>query len=402
MSCCSWLIFGQTTALRSQTDSDLEDDIGDDAAGISRSRLRINEARSRFLPSNVDATSADFSDRVDIKRKSYKASSRRQRILEDGTEEFGDLSDEDDRESLERKIARLKREVEEVKEEYSKRSSATTGGSTETKDDGINLESLGQALDHISRPSQSSRALPGAKAAAQTSELIDTDALQGPTYAISYAPSFEQTHALAKTTDFDRRLQLLEKSIGVNSTSGLEVGLNGVPRAILPTINTLQNQISTLSQASTSTLDSISRRVRALTQEAEQLARARKDAKDAQDALESRGDRPDSIVLDDQEAKINALYGTLPTIENLAPLLPPLLDRLRSLRALHANAASASETLDRIEKEQAETALEIKQWREGLAKMEVAMKQGESIMLGNMEVMENWVKDLEEKISNLQ
>ena len=93
----------------------------DDTPGISRSRLRINEARSRFLPANVDANGVDFSDRVDGKRKSYKASSRRQRILQDGTEELGDLSDDDDDESLERRIARLKREVEEAKDEYAKR-----------------------------------------------------------------------------------------------------------------------------------------------------------------------------------------------------------------------------------------------------------------------------------------
>jgi nuclear migration protein JNM1 len=77
------------------------------------------------------------------------------------------------------------------------------------------------------------------------------------------------------------------------------------------------------------------------------------------------------------------------------------LDRLRSLRAIHADAATASESLDRTEKKQAEMAGDIKKWREGLEKVEEAMKQGESVMSGNMKVVEGWVKELEQKMEKL-
>ncbi|KAL7629571.1 hypothetical protein AAE478_001092 [Parahypoxylon ruwenzoriense] len=392
-----------TTAGRSQSENEFDEDEDDDASGISHSRLRIDQARSRFLPAQVDARDVDFSDRLNGKRKSYKTSSRRQRILEDGTEQIGDLSDEEGGEDLERKIARLKREIEEAKEEYGKREAESQGA---VPDQSVDLVSLSQALDEISAlpergvttRSQPTIAAGKQEKGGQTSGQVAVD---GPTYTVTYAPSYEQNHALAKAADFDRRLVLLEKAIGISSSAMPELEGNGLPRAIMPTLDTLQSQILTLSEASNSSLDSISRRVRTLTQEAEQLEKARKAAKAAQDSLASSGSSPIEADDSEQTAKVNALYGTLPTIESLAPLLPPLLDRLRSLRAIHADAATASDTLERIEKSQSELATDIKQWREGLEKIEVAMREGDTTMTTNMKIVEGWVKELEAKVAQL-
>ena len=79
-----------------------------------------------------------------------------------------------------------------------------------------------------------------------------------------------------------------------------------------------------------------------------------------------------------------------------------MLDRLRSLRSLHADAATASQTLARLEARQEETKQELQGWREGLEKVETAMKQGEKTVKGNTESVETWVKELEERIRKLQ
>ncbi|KAM0278033.1 hypothetical protein ACHAQH_005402 [Verticillium albo-atrum] len=395
-----------TTTGPLQSDDEFEDD-DDDAAGISRSRLRIDEARSRFLPSNVDATAADFSDRVDGKRKSYKTTTRRQRILEDGTTEIGDFSDEDDEEHLDRKIARLQREIAEAKEEYGKKKAAAAQPAASDAQE-QKLASLSEVIDEISRTIEpyASGALaqrpPHPPAGTETQPESLPAAGNAASYTITYAPTYEQSHALAKAADFDRRLVLLEKGIGIGSAALPETDANGLPRAILPTLDTLQRQIVTLSQASTSNLDAITRRVRTLTQEAHQLEKARQGAKAAQESLGgSGGVAPENDEDSEQTAKINALYGTLPTIESLAPLLPPLLDRLRSLRAVHSDAAAASEILERIEKQQADMTTDMKQWREGLEKVEEAVKEGGATMGGNMKVIEGWVKDLEGRVAKL-
>ncbi|KAI1259275.1 Dynamitin-domain-containing protein [Xylariaceae sp. FL1019] len=385
-----------TTIERHSGDESDDQDEYEDA--VSHSRLRIDQARSRFLPAQVDAHDVDFSDRLTGKRKSYRTSSRRQHISKDGTAEIGDLTDDEDGESLERKIARLRREIQEAKEEYDHRK-AEVPDATPMQDG--ELVTLSKALDQLHTQSDHSfRSRPRMMPTLEASELqTGTTELNNATYTVTYAPNYEQSHAVAKVADFDRRLTLLERAIGLSSASP-ELEGNGLPRAIMPTLETLQNQIMTLSEASTSSLDSISRRVRTLTQEAEQLEKSRKAAKAAQEELSAGGAQaePDDI---EQVAKINALYGTLPTIESLTPLLPPLLDRLRSLRAIHADAATASDTLERIEKSQSEMASDIKQWKEGLEKVEKAMGEGETAMSGNMKVVEGWVQELESKVNQL-
>ncbi|KAK3695299.1 Dynamitin-domain-containing protein [Podospora appendiculata] len=403
------------TTVRSPSEND-SDDERDDAAGVSRSRLRIDEARSRFMPAAVDATDVDFSDRLNSKRKSYKASSRRQRVLDDGTEELGDLSDEDDAENLARKLARLRRELEEAKEEYGKQKAATAQTQTET-DSAVydeQITSLSETLDEISKLDEplATQTVPvavtrAARAGEQAPEEIEVtrEAQDFASYTVTYAPAYEQTHALAKAADFDQRLVTLEKALGVGSSAMPEFDSNGLPRAVIPILETLHKQVTTLSEASTSSLDSISRRVRTLTQEADNLEKSRRNAKAAQEALASTGaaSLADDASAEESEqmAKINALYGTIPTIESLTPLLPPLLDRLRSLRMIHADAATASETLARIEKKQADMATDIQQWKEGLEKVESAMKDGEVATAKNMDIISEWVKDLEGKMARL-
>lgn len=406
-----------TGTVKSQSDE--EDDYDrEPSEGVLRSRLKVSEARSRFTPANVDARDVDFSDRVSGKRKSYKVSTRRHRTLEDGTLELGDLSDDDDgSNNLARKIARLKREVEEARAEHAKQQG--------TPSQEADIDSLSRALESISglssrqEPVFKSAPMPEPQPAADGSSAELPPATGGATYTVTYAPTYQQSHALAKAADFDKRLLFLEKSLGIGSSAAPELDAGGPPRAVLPMLETLDKQVSALASATPVSLDTLTRRVRALNQEAESVDRSRQTlrvsremvlvpmtetggtALSAAEAEAAQRARAVASDLREYEAKINALYGTLPTIENLAPLLPPLLDRLRSLRAIHADAAAAGDTLDRIERSQAETAAEIKQWREGLEKVEAAMREGETSMEGNAKAMEGWVKELEQRIAKL-
>ena len=360
------------------------------------------------MPAAVDATDVDFSDRLARRRRTYKTSTRQRRILEDGTEEIGDTSDEDEAVNLARKVARLKREIEEVKAEYGKQKAASSQPPDEEEVAEREFESLSEVLDEMSGLNQTlaslaSRTIPAPPP--NDPEKAPKEHTEAVNYTVSYAPSYEQTRALAKAADFDSRLVILEKALGIGSVAMPELDANGLPRAIVPLVEHLHRQVSTLSEASVPSLDTISRRVRALTQEAENLEKARRNAKTAHDALASAGAAAASEGAapedSEQTAKINALYGTLPTIESLTPLLPPLLDRLRSLRMIHADAAAAADTLQRLETKQLEMAGEIQQWREGLEKVETAVRAGDATMTKNVDFISTWVKDLEEKMAKL-
>ncbi|CCU76124.1 unnamed protein product [Blumeria hordei] len=384
------------------------EDTKEGRSGISKSRLQLDEARSHFATSIVDARSADFSDRLTAKRKSYKVSNRRQAQSSD-TGKYGDFSDEEEIEGLAKKFARLKREVEELKLEYEKRQLEETDiKKTSSEDLEPQVNALCRALESISSNQMASKCSKSSKfvkdlgtgikaeGPAETAQSVTEPA----TYTVTYAPTFQQSHALAKAADFDARLSSLEKTLGTYPMD-LCLGRSGTSsNTILPALEKMQRQIMIISQTTPSSLDSISRQIRSLTQEAKKLEDSRKAAKKAQDVLQNPTEEPLSKNHEDPEqtAKINALYGMLPTIERLTPIIPPLLDRLYSLRAIHADAAGTKSTLDRVEMQQIEMAQEIKKWREGLDKMEKAIIERDATIGINMQTVESWIKAIEEKL----
>ena len=316
-----------------------------------------------------------------------------------------------------------------MKGEYERRKACKPDGSSPTSSDEVaSLDALGRVLDDtkISGTNDShgaaSRLAEKIETASKTYEspkdYATTEAVppaqEKPTYTITYAPTYQQDQTLAKVSDFDARLTMLETVLGVD-TLPLPTQDASHTAAVIPTLNALDKQISTLLSSTELSLDSISRRMRQLTADAEKLDEARKAAKAAQDELiytvppKQRND-PDIIeeamsdkVVDhyEQTSKVNALYGTLSTIESLAPLLPSLLDRLRSLRYIHADAATASQTLTKVEARQEAMAEEIKGWKEGLEKVEKATEEGEQTMKGNTKIVDGWVKELEERLQKL-
>jgi nuclear migration protein JNM1 len=221
---------------------------------------------------------------------------------------------------------------------------------------------------------------------------------------VTYAPAFKQSHALAKAADFDKRLTVLEKVLGMSASATVNVDKELPNSAMIPTLDELSRQMSVLTAPSTTSLDAANKRVKQLTLEAERLAEARKAAKATADARReeadqlSEGSTAPLADMSEREAKINALYGALPTIENLGPLLPAVLDRLRSLRTIHADAGKAVENLTKLERRQEEMGGEIARWRAALEKVETVVKESEGTIQGNMGKVEGWVQELEEKV----
>ncbi|EOD49051.1 putative dynactin subunit 2 protein [Neofusicoccum parvum UCRNP2] len=419
----------------------------DGLSNIDRRRLEPSDARAIFQPARVDAKGADFSDRIRRQRRSYRTASRRQRRGSGGSDgEYGDFSDEED-ETLERKLARLRREVEEVRQEFELREQVKKGvgedgevieGGEETaaadkdeedgedEDPAEGIAKLSEMLDAVYVQRQGG--VNGAEAQfARTLRRFARPAAAGTTTTIPQtttitvtASSEQAAQALSRAADFDARLSQLEKALGLNANNMPDIAANP-PKSILHNLDSLERQLLTITEVSTSSLDAASRRVQKLTQEAERLEELRKAAKAAQDSATSpttassrqrsgtvsaaAADAPPpemmGAYIEDPErvAKINALYGTLTTIESLSPTLPLVLERLRTLRLIHTSAGTASATLDELEKRQSEQAEEIRQWRDALTKIEENLKGGEDTLQGNIKTVGDWVRDLEARIA---
>ena len=385
----------------------------------------------------------NFSDSVAARRKSYKSLRGTRRKEQDGTEVLGDISDEED-ESLERKLARLRRETEELKEDLQKRKKlkdeqghAEEEDGQEITDEGV-LE-LSRALDSLHASSRSAADAHSAEEllAQKIATGVPSSDLKAP--GASAQPGAQQkpvtpSGILSNAAAFEGRLALLEAALGIPNTAisiSRDDPSNTDTQAVLPTMNQLSSQlstlISTLTTPSTSAsaptsapfssttphIEALSARIRKLTQDAEALSAARHRAAEASRAAPVAANIDDGDVdplstafeadaaSTEHIAKIQALYATLPTINSLHPLLPSVLERLRSLRAIHAGAAEASDDLNALEQRQAEMKREIEQWREGLKVMEDKMREGEEKMKGNMEVMGPWIKELEGRLAKL-
>ncbi|KAE8351918.1 hypothetical protein BDV28DRAFT_10257 [Aspergillus coremiiformis] len=436
-----------------RTTSNADDDAGSNP-DIDREGINADEARAHFLGASVDAREVNFSDSIATKRKAYRNKNRRRRRHDNGLEEVGDWSDSEE-EGVERKLARLRREVEELKDAMAARhaqsgSKENQSDQKEEQDDGV-LE-LSRALDNLYT---SSRSPAGShSAAALLSKKIsepstgDPDKPDGPTEKVeTEIPSATSSGVLAHAAAFDGRLALVEAAMGISSSSNpfLADGSSDVPlQPVLPALDHLTSRLTTLmnilvgpapvsavptigtappsTTVSTLHLENLSTRVRKLTADTEALASARKRAVDAAKAAQSARIAsaalepsdvsvssssatevdPAATQRDEQATKIQALYATLPTIQSLHPILPSVLERLRSLRAIHAGAAQASESLDELERRQADMAREIDQWREGLQVVEEKMTQGEAALKSNIALVEPWVRNLEGRLEALE
>ncbi|KAL5000577.1 Dynamitin-domain-containing protein [Aspergillus recurvatus] len=420
------------------------DDIGSDS-DIDRDPVNADEARAHFLGATVDARHVNFSDSIATKRKSYRSKSRQRRrdTLADDEDSDGET------ESSERKLARLQREVEELKDEMAASQKAPTSESGdisgETKDTlEDSVEKLSQALDNLyassrgaSQPHSAAALIFQKLAATPSTQVSESSACQSKTAASTETEITAPAAILSHAASFDTRLALIESTMGISTSSNPFISEGSSEpqlRPVLPALDHLTSRLSTLmtllvgptpihavpttSAAAASTivttphLEMLSARVRKITADAETLASARKRALDSAKAAHSSRHRTASdfspiepeqaAQRDEQATKIQALYATLPTIQSLHPILPSVLERLRSLRAIHAGAAQAAESLDELEKRQTDMAGEIEQWREGLKAVEERMTQGEAALKSNIELVEPWVKDLEKRMEKLE
>ncbi|MCJ1442788.1 MAG: hypothetical protein MMC23_003285 [Stictis urceolatum] len=437
-------------------------DIGDDDnPEISRLHLDPDAARSAFLSTRVSTREADFSDRLDSQRKSYRVTSRRRRIS-DGDDEDTETSGDEapSKESIRRRIARLQRQAQELKAEVEKQSIQDPASEqTDPAFDSSSLEALNTAIKDLqSLPSSTGTGQSASTRLAlrlgKASQLNTTQRSSKPTSeapsdqaAASSQHTLSHAHALSLAATFDTRLTTLETALGLPSLPLATQSPSYAPKPLLPSLDILDKQLDILSSASPPFLDTLSARLRQLTFDADALDEKRRETKsryeemragfEAQKDGSNRGSYRDSFVsrasggqgqaqaqaqgtqdgaaaggnqppmfpaTDDPEvaSKVNALYGTLGTIESLAPMLPVVVERLKSLRLLHQDAAGAAGRVEECERRGAEMGMEVERWEKALKSVEGKIRDGEEAMKENLGVVEGWVKELEGRVGELK
>lgn len=227
---------------------------------------------------------------------------------------MGDISDDED-ESVERKLARLRREVEELKDELATRenedeSGQKSGGEQEKLGDGV--VELSRAVDNL----HVLRSGPGSySAAAMLAQKLAADSpadSSGGNVVAAQKPSAEADKStpapaglLSHAAAFEGRLALIEAAMGISSSSNpfIPDGSSGPAlQPVLPALDHLTSRLSSLTNIlvgptpnsavpttapasptsimTTPHLETLAARVRKLTADTEALASARKRAID--------------------------------------------------------------------------------------------------------------------------
>lgn len=388
-----------------------EDEDEDEESAVRHQRLQTDQARSRFQPARVDARGVDFSDNISAQRRSYRTSTRGARRR---GEILGDDSDEE-KESFSRKLMRVKREIQELEHEYEGRVQSGDKTKIEERDPKEIMELISDKVDMIYAARRGG--LRGAepildRTITRFNNYPPFDPSKRITKAIEAQPPLPGTQiqrsqlefVLNQAADFDARMTKLENALGLNGSTMPDIA-ERPPFPVFTTMEKLEQITSTLAEASSGNLDAVSQNVRKLISEAEELKQTNADAARLAEAAGTSGSKSVSENkprLDaEQEAKVNALYGTLPAIDKLSPLLPIVLERIRTLRLIHTAGWQADEILTELENRQSQQENEIKKWELSIEKTDSDLKECEKAMHTNMKVVGDWVKKLEERMEKL-
>jgi nuclear migration protein JNM1 len=382
------------------------EEASDEESAVRHSHLQPDTARSRFQPTRVDARGVDFSDNISAQRRSYRTSTRSSAARRRG-EVLGDDSG-DEKESFTRKLMRVKRELVELEHEYEGRVASGDKSKIEERDPKEIMEFISDKVDYIyamrrggvrgAEPilEKTIRKFEGYKPFG-ASERITKAIENQPPLPGSQVQRGQLDYVLNQAADFDERLAGLEKSLGLTGNTMPDIS----EKPTFPVFNTLdklEQTVATVADANQGSLEQAAQQIKKMIADAEHLKELRSEESRATPGPES-GSK--ATFTAEQEAKINALYGTLPAIDKLSPVLPLVLERLRTLRLVHTSAWQADEILTELEHRQSKQEDELKKWEISLKNTEHDIKVCEQSTQINMKVVGDWVRNLEERIAKL-
>lgn len=321
---------------------------------IDNSKLKPQESVQIFENSQVDASSSDFSGKVDERLpRAYNIRTA---------------------ESREVRIARLKRELEEIASEID-------GSETER----TNVGELHNVLEKLSLKKNKIDSV---------KFYSDLGRKENGTEAKLSLPTSTEHIAAADLSDLEQRLHTLETKLGI-------VNYEQSP-PIISTLTYLRERISFLT-ASPANLDRAVNNLKQLTAETEKLknevtVKITSIENPADDDTACNDEPSAAITAYNHAHQINTIYNSIPLLQSVHDQVPLIIQRLESLQTIHADASVVVSTVRDVETTLASLQKGIDQWKDSIEGLEKRIQQYQEKSELNVQRVKEWIATVEERL----
>ncbi|KAF9207058.1 Dynactin subunit 2 [Haplosporangium sp. Z 27] len=394
-----------------------DNDSDEEREGIDRSAVSVKDATARFKDCVVDNSSADFSDRLNKRKKAMYRTFVRRPNLE--SSEYEILPKEMIlQETPLQKLRRLMFEVKELGQEAELNGQQGTeliGGEISHKDLLSHVKSLEHDLSEIGQTLGEGTAagvlsneglikqtdagkrlmqqLQAMKLSANSTDVEMEDTSAAPkvsvdaavsdgktiTYELYYSPENARLHTATKTAELAERIANLEKAVG---STPMQSGTS-----LVVTLEKLEQNMGILFQPRQ--LEQLSRRLKSVTGELERVQE-----------LQTK-DSAATGISPETEEKINTLFELVDKIDPLVSLAPVLVTRLKGLKGLHSEAAIFSDSIKMISNEQSKISEELKGLNTVSTKLQESLGENDSAIQKNIELIDGRITQLIERVQRL-
>lgn len=329
------------------------------------------------------------------------------------------------RETLEARVARLLREVNDTQSEVqASRKSTRLEGFDKTAKSLAQLEAILQRIqaqdDDTDTTMQDEGEPSGDSAArlgAQTDRLLERLDAQVESGARKHGAGGVQVSSaqISKIASLEHRVAALEKVIGVADLDSRSEGY----RPILSSLQEIRQRLK-LVTSSPASIETSANNLKVLLESVKQIRLLKEQQTEEAGNGNGRGGgndafAPTAAVPDpgsvlrvspdahgsggtplDSTQQINALYGKIAVVQKFEVVLPKVLERLRALRDLHMDALAANESIKGFDGVVLALKTDIKSWKDAVELMQQNMTAFKTQSDANRTEMEGWVAELKQ------
>lgn len=318
----------------------------DEAVDVSE-LTDYNDSRAVFETTILENKDSDFSGRVDR----YDMACYKGRVV---------------RESLPQRLARIRKELEEIK---------TMDPKNET------VESDVQQLIELHAKMSERRKLELGKIRYALNAQKDDEIVNLPNIDLDYGPT-------GKFIELEQRISHLERYLGANTNEHVQKSATSM-------INDLYRQLNLL-KSSKEILPEFEKRLKEVNENYENSIIGRRINKDVE--LQKKV----SSEMKTAQSKIEEIYNSYGVLKKYTNVLPHVVTRLKTMNSIHLEVGDGIKVTQGIDESITNLQDSASKWKQLLQEVELKLQEHEERFEKNKNEVHKWVRNIDEKLTRLE